>query len=140
MTKDGRVKWFPVLEGVYEVKVDLLSVVLNAKSKEIALVGPLGIALESFSFKSLKKAAAKGESRYCEVCSDLLEMAINPVTPERETLSDNTSKRTVKKVLSQHKVAVNKNDSGIRDDIPIDVGTAVRELADRINETSEIPA
>lgn len=138
LTSQGRVKWVHQPDGVYEIRVEQLAVKLNSKPKVFVLLGPLGQELASFKFKSLKEAAARGESRYCEICNRLLDL----VGEEQTVASDSQSSSSSRKISKTRNPKANTSSTNRRstkkaDSETIDVAKAIKDLADKINECDE---
>ena len=134
LTSEGKVQWTHLPDGVFEVRVDPLAVLLESKTKNFVFQGPLGLELDSFSFKSLKEAAGRGESRYCKVCEQLLELA----SKDQTKLNRSRTLASSSKVTNPRKTKLTKTASAKDTDVEtIDVKKAVRDLANKINEPSE---
>lgn len=135
LTGEGKVQWTHLPDGDFEVRVDPLAVLLEAKTKKFVFRGPLGLELDSFSFKSLKEAAGRGESRYCKICEQLLELASKEHTTLRKPrLVASPSKATDPRKTKSTKTATSAKDSDVE---TIDVKKAIIDLADKINEPNE---
>lgn len=139
LTSQGRVTWTPLPDGVYEIRVNHLAVLLNSKTKRFIFLSPLGQELANFSFKSLKEAAARGESRYCEILNQLLEHVRGQ---HAVATGPSQSDSSVPKVTRTRKTRANTSSAKSRskkeqDTETVDVAQAIRNLADKINESSE---
>ncbi len=138
LTSQGRVKWVHQPEGVYEIRVEPLAVMLNSKTKVFVLLGPLGQEIASFEFKSLKEAAARGESRYCEVCNRLLDLASKEPTVSNGSQPSSSSRKIPRTRHSKANTSSAKPRSTRKaDSETIDVAKAIRDLADKINEPDQ---
>lgn len=138
LTSQGRVNWTPMPDGVYEIRVNHLAILLNSNTKNFIFLSPLGRELANFSFNSLKEAAARGESRYCEICNQLLELVRGQHATTDSSQSDSSSHKVKKVRTTKAKTSSGKSRSKKEDDTEtVDVAQAIRNLADKINESSE---
>ena len=138
LTSQGRVKWTASPDGVYEIRVNHLALLLNSQTKRFIFLSPLGQELANFSFKSLKEAAARGESRYCEKCNQLLELVRGQHATTGPSQSDSASPKVTRTRRTKANTSSAKSRSKKEQDTEtVDVAQAIRNLADKINESTE---